>query len=536
MMRFDVWLLLEMTEMSHEDHNGFPPVTTEAGPGSPDDPSKAWPEFEGYKIVQELPRGGQALVYKAIHISTKMKVALKVLPPGMLASAKARRRFEQEVDLAASLNHPYIVSIRDSGIAQGQYYFAMEYISGQSLDRYVVINSLPLRETLLLFRKTCDAVAHAHQHGVIHRDLKPSNILVDERGDPHVLDFGLAKGAGQRSSGPDGISVPSMTGEIKGTLAYMSPEQAGGHPELIDIRTDVYSLGIVFYRIVTGEFPYDVSGTTIATVRHIESTEPKRPKEISRKFNPEIEAILLKCLAKEPSRRYHSAAELGEDIQRWLEGMPIIAKSVSSIYLLRKVIGRHRYTATVVSLLLIIMIGFSGVGLYLLRRGEAAERESQYAGQQLESMALGWGRAAAQVVFLRFLDAWQRGDAIQARQMAYAVRIAGAKKEELGIAFLCDPNALETKQSDLRQNLSPGAEWFSDLVIAEGYLKQGRLKLAKDAYRRSYHSAGTSVTDTALGNTFGDNLLRSFVAGRLYELGGVGRQSAPSDKMEGTER
>jgi len=340
--------------MLHEDRKDFPPITTGLGPEKPGSPSQAWPEFEGYKIVEELPGGGQAAVYKAIHIATKTKVALKVLPPGMLASAKARHRFEQEVDLAASLHHPHIVSIRDSGIAQGQYYFAMEYISGQPPDRYVAANSLSLRESMLLFCKTCAAVAHAHQRGVIHRDLKLSNILVDARGDPHVLDFGLAKGAGTTSFGPDGISAPSMTGEIKGTLAYMSPEQAGGRPELMDVRTDVYSLGVIFY--LTGDFPYDVSGTTLETIRQIESTEPKRPKEISRKFNPEIEAILLKCLAKEPRRRYHSAADLGEDIQRWLDGLPIFAKSVSSVYLLRKFARRHRTQALVGGLLLAVVL------------------------------------------------------------------------------------------------------------------------------------------------------------------------------------
>ena len=522
--------------MSREDYTGFPPVTTQTGSGRPGEPSEAWPQFEGYRIVQELPRGGQALVYKAIHISTKTKVALKVLLPGMVISAKARRRFQQEVDLATSLKHPYIVRIRDSGIAQGQYYFAMEYISGQPLDRYVSVNHLPLREVMGLFRKTCEAVAHAHQHGVIHRDLKPSNILVDDRGNPHVLDFGLAKGATQASSGPDGVSLPSMTGEIKGTLAYMSPEQAGGRPELIDVRTDVYSLGIVLYRILTNEFPYNISGTTIEAVQHIESTEPRRPREISRKFNPEIEAIVLKCLAKEPGRRYHSAAELGEDIQRWLDGLPIIAKSVSSVYLLRKVIGRHRYTATVVGLLLIIMVAFSGIAFYLYCRGEAAERRSGYAGRQLESMALEWGRAAAQVVFLRFLDAWQGGDEVQARQMAYTVSVAGTRKETLGIAFLRDPNAWEMRRSDLRESL-PQAEWFVDFVIAEGYLKQGKLGLARDAYARSYRGAGAPVAGSVSGDTFGDDLLKSFVAGRLYELGAdVEQLSVPSTAGKEAER
>jgi predicted Ser/Thr protein kinase len=184
--------------------------------------------FEGYHILEELPRGGQAVVYKAIHKATKMKVALKVLLPGMLASAKARRYFEQEVELAARLNHPNIVTMRDSGIAQGQYYFSMEYIRGQPLHQYVKSQQLGFREKIVLFDKICDAMTHAHQRGVIHRDLKPSNILVDERGEPHILDFGLAKTAAGWSATSESTDMLTMTGQIKGTVAYMSPEQAAG--------------------------------------------------------------------------------------------------------------------------------------------------------------------------------------------------------------------------------------------------------------------------------------------------------------------
>lgn len=516
--------------MPHEDNHEFPPITTQAISGSAAGPSRAWPEFEGYKIVQELPRGGQAVVYKAIHISTKAKVALKVLLPGMLASARARRRFEQEVDLAASLNHPYIVSIRDSGIAQGQYYFAMEYISGKPFDRYVVSKSLPLRDIMTLFLKTCEAVAHAHQHGVIHRDLKPSNILVDERGNPHVLDFGLAKGAAQRSSGPDGISEPSMTGEIKGTLVYMSPEQAGGRPQLMDVRTDVYSLGIVLYRILTGEFPYDVTGTAVETVRHIESTEPKRPKEITRRFNREIEAMLLKCLAKTPSRRYHSAAELAEDIQRWLDGLPIIAKSVSSIYLLRKVIGRYRRAAAVLALLAVIMGASLGTVSYYRGVAEGEQRRAQNAGLQLQDTMLFVGKSLPQTMFLHFLDAWHRDKRTEMQAIARMMGTMRSAKESLGVSFLMDPNAWDSSQAALRQSLGEDLWWFADLVIGETYLKRGDQELAQEAFRRSY-MATVAAPDYPVGE---DGLLRSHLARRLANLdkGHADRASTKPEPME----
>ena len=161
-------------------------------------PSAAFPKsleslIEGYELIEELPRGGQAAVYKAVHTATKTNVAIKVLLPTLLASERARYYFEREAELIATLEHPNIVSIRDSGIIYGQYYFVMQYIEGQSLNRYVRSQKLSFRERMVLFNKICSAVSYAHQQGVIHRDLKFANILVDKRGEPHILDFGLAK-------------------------------------------------------------------------------------------------------------------------------------------------------------------------------------------------------------------------------------------------------------------------------------------------------------------------------------------------------
>ena len=222
-----------------------------------------------------------------------------------------------------------------------------------------VRSSFHSERRVVLFNKICDAMTHAHQRGVIHRDLKPSNILVDDRGEPHVLDFGLAKAATSWTRNTENGSMPTMTGHLKGTVEYMSPEQAIGRSDLTDVRTDVYSLGVVLYLLLTEEFPYDVSGSIAETLDNIQNADPVRPRHIVSRFDSDVEAILLKSLAKDRAERYQSAAELYQDLKRWLEGFPIVAKSVSSLYLFRKIISRHRYTSSVVGLLVLIVLSFS---------------------------------------------------------------------------------------------------------------------------------------------------------------------------------
>jgi len=335
-----------ITEDTRVDQDGLPTrsVLDDATlPLSPDAVSASYESMiEGYKIVQQLPQGGQAVVYKAVHIATNTNVAIKVLLPTLLASARARYYFEREAELIATLDHPSIVSIRDSGIIHGQYYFVMQYVEGLPLGEYVRSKELFFRQRVELFRKICAAVTYAHQQGIIHRDLKFANILVDKRGEPHILDFGLAKAVGiTEKSGKEAMAT--MTGQWAGSLSTMSPEQAAGTQARLDTRTDVYSLGVVLYELLTGDFPYDVTTSMLQTLQNIRESEPIRPSKLVRHLDRDIQAIVLKALAKERDHRYQSAAELGGDIRHWLAGRPIQARSHSSTYLLRKVLAKHRY-------------------------------------------------------------------------------------------------------------------------------------------------------------------------------------------------
>jgi len=328
------------------------------------------PEVEGYEISGLLGYGGMGTVWSATQLSTRRDVALKLLERGALGSEKARGRFEREVELTARLQHPNIAVIYDSGVHQGRYYYAMELIDGVPLDKYVEDHHLTQRQTLELMRTVCEALQHAHQSGVIHRDLKPSNILVTPDGQPHVLDFGLAKAF---LEGDSDLSL-SADGVPAGTPAYMSPEQAAGHLEQIDTRTDVYSLGVILFRLLTGKPPHDLSGTAYDVVHRIVEEEVRRPREITKEVNRELEALLLKALAHDPKDRYPSAGDLARDIKNYLTGEPLTARPPTTAYFLRKRIRKYRVP---VAIACAVLAAFIGMGVFAYVRIVRARDEAQ---------------------------------------------------------------------------------------------------------------------------------------------------------------
>jgi serine/threonine protein kinase/Tfp pilus assembly protein PilF len=325
-----------------------------------------------YRILGILGEGGMGVVYEAEQDHPRRTVALKVIKSG-LSDLKLLRRFELELLALGRLHHPGIAQIYEAGTADygsgPQPYFAMEFIRGRSLLEYAESHQLKARQRLDLMARICDAVHHAHQRGIIHRDLKPGNILVDDAGQPKVLDFGVA-----RATDSD-IRMTAQTdlGQIVGTLAYMSPEQVHADPLELDTRSDVYALGILVYEILAQRLPYKISPRLHEALRAIQDDDPAPLRSVSRAYRGDIETIVNKALEKDKARRYASAAELAADLRRYLKDEPIMARPASTLYQLRKFAHRHRPVAfAAISVFLVLIVGV----IVSVRQASRANREA----------------------------------------------------------------------------------------------------------------------------------------------------------------
>ena len=327
---------------------GLGPLADEpvAGGGDSGPPVSMLTDFGDYELLQEIGRGGQGVVYRARQKSLNRKVALKVIGLGQWATKAHLKRFRLEAEAAASLNHPCIVPIYEVGERDGSCYFSMELVDGGELDEVVRREPLPIRRAVELIAKLARTIDYAHQHGVLHRDIKPGNVLLDRNGEPHLTDFGLARLV-------ETESTVTRTMEVLGTPSYMAPEQAVGNNARVGRATDVYGLGAVFYHLLTGHPPF-AGGTAFETVRLVLDNEPRPPRLWNPKIDRDLSTICLKCLEKDPQRRYSSALALAEDLERWLKHEPIRAKRSGVFTHGRKWLWRNRTTAMLASSLIVL--------------------------------------------------------------------------------------------------------------------------------------------------------------------------------------
>ncbi len=319
--------------------------------------------FGPYRLLEELGGGGQGRVYKALQPGTNRPIAIKRLWAGALAGARARARFEREIEAASALSHPGVVAVLGADSVEGQTLLLMEWVDGETIDRWAD-RDRPPGAVLGVFTQLCDAVAHAHQHGVLHRDLKPSNVLVDREARVRVLDFGLAKVLG--SAGPG--DSRSAAGEFAGTPAYAAPEQLSGRAGDVDTRADVYALGVILYRLLTAELPFGNGDDLPALFDAIRAAEPRRPSALRPALGRELDAIVLKAMSKERERRYQSAGELAADIRRFLAGETVLAHPPSLGYHAAKFVRRHRLTVLTVGAALVLILGAGIVSSVLALR------------------------------------------------------------------------------------------------------------------------------------------------------------------------
>ncbi len=511
----------------------------------------AFPSIAGYLFQRKISGGGQGLVFEAIQESTKRRVAVKVIRGGAMSHPENRKRLQRGVRVLGQLHHPSIVGIVDSGIADGCLYYVMEYVAGVTLDDYVArmrstsvgwnaegsdgdsgsrsrrsrqeakAERLTMHRLLTIFAKLCEALDVAHVRGVLHRDIKPANVLVDQRGEPHILDFDLAKILDGGFMPDEDFSAMTVSGEFLGSLRWASPEQVERKPSGIDLRTDVYSLGVVLYEMLTGQFPYPVVGTRREIEDNILHATPKKPHTIRKAVDDELETIVLKCLAKEPARRYRSAGDLAVDIRSYLNGDPISAKRDSGWYMLKKLAVRHK-AATTVALSVVVILMSSLTYVYfawrsaqdVIKERDKAVELASFHQTDAENMAFIALEARRETRFLWFLSEYRAGNMDRALQAASEFKVKGPRAEAITTGFLLG----EIDVNTLEQVMPVDDALYKEFALAEWHSNEKQWKEAAELYN-------------ACRSLNGPEWLKREAASRRAELAGKTENAHPGDEQ-----
>jgi WD40 repeat protein/predicted Ser/Thr protein kinase len=390
--------------------------------------------FGDYELLEEIGRGGMGVVYKARQASLDRIVAVKVLLSGRLAGPEFVQRFRTEAAAAASLQHPNIVAIHEVGYREGQHFFAMDYVAGRNLAQIARDGPLPPRRAAGYMKTITEAVQYAHERGILHRDLTPANVLIDENDQPKITDFGLAKRLEKDTE-------LTLSGQVLGSPNYMPPEQAAARRGLVGKRSDVYSLGAVLYYLLTGRAPF--AGDTVAkTLQQVENNEPVSPQLLNPSVPRDLQTVCLRCLEKEPARRYASAQELADELGRFLDRKPILARPVGRPEKAWRWCRRNPVPAALLALVaLVFLAGFAGIAWEVQRAREARDvaQRRLYAAQMNQAFR-----------------AWEVGSVNVARALLDSQRPQHGSVDLRGVDwrwlwFLC--------QSDAKSELPTQGEW-----------------------------------------------------------------------------